>query len=127
MTNYISLSEVLQIHEKLINSFGGSTGIRDMGLLQSAIHRPEATFGGVDLYTSIYLKSAALLESLILNHPFFDGNKRTAISSTAYFLKKNSIVLRLPRNESIAYILDINNHKLSFKQIKEWIQKYSAT
>ena len=73
----ISLKEVLYLHEQSIKDFGGSHGIRDHGLLESAIERPNATFGGEELYPTIFLKAAALLESIVKNHPFVDGNKRT--------------------------------------------------
>lgn len=73
----MSLEEVLRIHEVLIHEFGGSLGIRDLGALESAIFRPHATFGGIDLYDTPAKKAAAILESIVKNHPFIDGNKRT--------------------------------------------------
>jgi len=74
----ILVKEVLQIHELLINGFGGSSGIRDLAGLESSLKRPFQTFDGVELYPSPIQKAAALLESLLMNHPFMDGNKRTA-------------------------------------------------
>ena len=78
---YISIDEVVAIHFELINQFGGSQGMRDFGLLHSAVERSRASFGGEDLYPDIFSKAAALLHSLILNHPFIDGNKRTSYVS----------------------------------------------
>src|SRR5438309_3746270 len=73
----ILLEDVLTLHEFSIKDFGGSRGIRDIGLLESAIARPFQTFGGEELYKTPFDKAAALGESLIINHPFVDGNKRT--------------------------------------------------
>src|SRR5688572_20333207 len=78
---YLSPQQVLAIHDQMIKRFGGSSGIRDVGLLESAVARPKATFDGNDLYPSIFQKAAALLQSLLKNHPFVDGNKRTALTS----------------------------------------------
>ena len=69
----ISIEEVIRLHELSIKFFGGSSGVRDTEMLESALARPFQTFGGVELYESIFEKSAALLESLIKNHPFVDG------------------------------------------------------
>lgn len=72
----ISIDDILELHSKSIRDFGGSSGIRDLGLLESAIARPFQTFEGKYLYETVFEKAAALGESLIKNHPFFDGNKR---------------------------------------------------
>jgi death-on-curing protein len=81
---YLSATQVLFVHSRLIDTTGGAHGIRDLGLLQSAVSRPKATFGGKDLYPDIFHKAAALMESLVKNHPFIDGNKRTAITSRVF-------------------------------------------
>ena len=73
----IELRDVLNIHNILIDKFGGSKGVRDQDSLESAIHRPFATFDNQDLYPTPADKSAAILESILINHPFVDGNKRT--------------------------------------------------
>ena len=73
----ITLKEALVIHELAIKKFGGSYGIRDMNLLESAIQRPNATFDGIDLYPNPVSKAAGMIESIVKNHPFSDGNKRT--------------------------------------------------
>ena len=72
----ILIEDVLMIHENSIKDFGGSRGVRDVGLPESAIARPFQTFGGEDLYPSPFAKAAAVGESLIINHPFIDGNKK---------------------------------------------------
>ena len=73
----IELSHVLHVHEKLLEEFGGGKGIRDLGLLEAAISRPFQTFEKIDLYPSAEEKAAAIIESIVKNHPFIDGNKRT--------------------------------------------------
>ncbi|TSC87590.1 MAG: death-on-curing family protein [Microgenomates group bacterium Gr01-1014_7] len=71
---YLTVVQVLFIHDQMVKRFGGSFGVRDLGLIESAVARPEASFDGQDLYTNIFDKAAALLQSLLKNHPFVDGN-----------------------------------------------------
>ncbi len=85
----ISIREVQDIHTTLIEHFGGSHGIRDINGLESALARPFQTFENKELYTSIIEKAASLLESMIINHPFVDGNKRTGYVLTRLFLVSN--------------------------------------
>ena len=89
MTVTLSAQQVLFIHARLIEATGGEHGVLDLGLLQAAVARPQATFDGADLYASLFQKAAALMESLAQNHPFVDGNKRTAITAAALFLLQN--------------------------------------
>jgi len=86
---YLSPEQVLFLHNRLIQETGGAHGIRDLSMLLSALGRPQASFGGNDLYAEIFSKGAALLDSLVRNHPFVDGNKRTAITATTLFLSLN--------------------------------------
>lgn len=129
MTVFIGIDEVIATHEQMIELYGGRDAIRDFTLLHSAVERAKATFGGVDLYPTIFDKAAALIQSLILNHPFDDGNKRTAITSCARFLYLNGYSLGrdllLPKNKSIQFTLDIDSHKLSFEGIINWLKKHS--
>ena len=83
--NYISITQVLFIHMRLIAETGGSPGIRDIGLLAAAVARPQATFDAQDLYPDIFTKTAALMDSLVRNHPFVDGNKRVGITAAGIF------------------------------------------
>jgi death on curing protein len=93
--NFLFLSEVLRLHEDVIASFGGSLGIRDEGLLESALAQPQATFGGEFLHATIYEQAAAYLYHLAMNHPFIDGNKRTAFAVMDTFLRLNGYQLSL--------------------------------
>lgn len=122
---YLTAEQALFIHSRLIDETGGSHGIRDLGLLQSAVLRPMATFGGKDLYPDIFQKAAALMESLIKNHPFIDGNKRTAISSTGIFLRINGYSLETSQKELEDFTLRIATGKISFNDAEKWFKKYS--
>ena len=124
MVRYLGIDEVMVIHEVMINLFGGRMPIHDFTLLHSAVERPKATFGGIDLYPTVFEKAAALIQSLILNHPFDDGNKRTAITSCAAFLAFNGWKLDLPLDESIQFTLDIDSHKLSFEGTVVWLERH---
>lgn len=122
---YLTAEQVLFIHSRLIDETGGSHGIRDVGLLQSAIAKPMATFGGEDLYSDIFQKAAALMESLIKNHPFIDGNKRTAISSTGIFLRINGYSLETSQKELEDFTLNMATGKASLDDAAKWFKQYA--
>ena len=88
---YLTLIEVLELHRRIIEQSGGALGIRDFGLLESAIAQPRMTFGGEELYSSLIEKSAALGFSIIMNHPFVDGNKRTGHAAVETLLILNGM------------------------------------
>jgi len=125
MIYYLTIDEVLFIHEIMISLYGGRGDIHDFTMLHSAIERPKATFGGKDLYPTIFEKGAALIQSLILNHPFDDGNKRTAITAAARFFYINGYQLELSLKKSIQFALDIDSQKLSFEEIVSWFKKHA--
>lgn len=116
---------MIAIHDNMVSLYGGSHGIRDLGLVESAIARPQATFGGQDLYPNIFLKAAALFHSLIFNHAFIDGNKRTSITSTARFLSMNGYNLDASDKEFVLFPLKVENKHLSFEEIAKWLKKHS--
>lgn len=122
---YLTAEQVLFIHSRLIDTTGGSHGIRDLGLLQSAVSRPMSTFGGKDLYPDIFQKTAALMESLIKNHPFIDGNKRTAISSAGIFLRINGYSLETSQKELEDFTLNMATGKASFADAVKWFKQYA--
>lgn len=124
-TQFISLDEVLAIHENMVDLYGGSHGIRDLGLIQSAIARPASSFGGEDLYPTLFEKSAALFHSLMFNHAFVDGNKRTTISVTARFLTLNGYELNVSEKEFVAFPLRVENQHLDLEEISSWLKKNS--
>ena len=122
---YLTAEQVLFIHSRLIDETGGVHGLRDLGLLQSAVSRPKATFGSEDLYPDICHKAAALMESLIKNHPFIDGNKRTAITSAGIFLQRNGYILETAQRELEQFTLSVVTGKASFEDAVKWFRKYS--
>ena len=121
---YLTPQQILAIHDRMIKLFGGSNGIRDVGLLESAAARPQASFDGEDLYETIFEKAAALLHSLLKNHPFVDGNKRTAVSSTGIFLKINKYKFINTHEKELEFALKVENESLSFEEIAKWLKKH---
>lgn len=93
MIRYLSIEQVLEMHDAFIEKFGGLQGIRDMNLLLSAIETPKATMFGNDLYPTVYDKAAAYLFHIVQNHPFNDGNKRTGFGATYLFLRANKTLI----------------------------------
>ncbi len=93
--NFVSKSMVLSIHARQIERFGGTPGVRDEGLLESALAQPQATFGGQFLHSTISEQAAAYLYHIAMNHPFIDGNKRTAFAVMDTFLRLNGCALNL--------------------------------
>lgn len=122
---YLSLDEVLAIHDAMIESYGGSFGIRDLGLIQSALARPQASFAGEDLYPTILDKAAALFHSLMFNHAFADGNKRTTVTATARFLYINGYELDVDQKELVSFPLKVENQHLDIEEIAKWLKEHT--
>ncbi|OGG01644.1 hypothetical protein A2W14_07140 [Candidatus Gottesmanbacteria bacterium RBG_16_37_8] len=122
-TEYIKIEEIVAIHERMIEIGGGREGIRDFTLLHSACERPKATFSGQLLYSNIWFQAAALIQSLIRNHPFNDGNKRTGYFSTVRFLNLNGYELEAKKKQIIGFTLSIDIKKLNVEQISSWLKK----
>jgi death on curing protein len=126
MTAYLTAEQVLFIHARLITETGGVHGVRDFGLLLSAVARPQATFDGEDLYPNLFLKAAALLESLVGNHAFVDGNKRTAITSTGLFLRINGYRLTANNQQLEAFTLQCAQRLIPLEQMALWLKSHST-
>ena len=124
---YLTPEQVLFIHARLIAETGGESGIRDLGLLQSAVARPQATFDGDELYSDIYHEASALLESLINNHPFVDGNKRTGITASAMFLQINGYSLIASNQELESFVLAVASGEQTIESIAAWLQSHCKT
>lgn len=114
---------ILRLHELSIKEYGGSHGLRDEGLMESAIARPYQTFGGDDLYPTAIEKAAAIAESVIINHPFVDGNKRTGFLAMLAVLNEADIVLTAQKDEIYSFVIDISTGSKSFDVIVEWLKK----
>jgi death-on-curing protein len=122
----ILLEDILKVHKASIEDFGGAHGIRDEGLLSSALARPFQTFAGKDLYPSILEKAAALGESLIINHPFVDGNKRTGILALLTLLLDQGIKLHASGDELYEFVINISTGALRFEEIVSWLSNRIA-
>jgi death-on-curing protein len=122
----ITKSMIIQLHELSINKYGGSKGIRDIGLMESAIARPYQTFGGLDLYPSVFEKAAALAESIIINHPFVDGNKRTGYLAMLAILENEHTFLNASNDELYNLVIEISTGQIRFDQIVVWLKENSS-
>jgi len=119
---YLTSAEVLLIHARLIQRTGGVSGVRDVGLMESAVARPQATFGQNDLYPDVWSKAAALMHSLIKNHPFVDGNKRTALTATAMFLELNDYTLAASNDAVLAFTMHVAVDRVERTEMAEWLK-----
>lgn len=122
---YLTPAQVLFIHARLIAETGGAPGVRDLNLLASAVARPQATFEGVDLYPDIVRKAAALMESLVRNHPFIDGNKRTGITAAGLFLRVNGRRLTADNAEVERFTLAVARSEVTLDDITSWFEQQS--
>jgi death-on-curing protein len=117
----ITKEEVFLIHNEVIRLYGGSNGIRDIGGLESAIARPYQTFDGNEMYPACFEKAAAIGESIIMNHPFVDGNKRTGYVLMETLLRLDGIKIVAGNEELYSFVLKISTGELKFEQIVDWI------
>ncbi|MFM9841187.1 MAG: type II toxin-antitoxin system death-on-curing family toxin [Cyclobacteriaceae bacterium] len=120
----ISIEEVEKIHDILIEKFGGAKGIRDKGSLDAAIKRPYQTFDGKDLYSSPVDKAAAIFESIISNHPFIDGNKRTSYVLMRLVLLDSGLDLLANQDEKFDFVIKAAKSELTLNEIKIWIKSH---
>ena len=126
MTLYLTAQQILFIHARLIDTTGGEHGVRDLGLLESAVARPQATFDGEALYPDLFQKAAALMDSLAQNHPFVDGNKRTAITSASLFLLQNGRRLETTNEEVERAAWWVVNERPPLEEIAAWFQEHTV-
>jgi death on curing protein len=126
VTQYLSPEQVLFLHSRMISVTGGAHGVRDLGMLLSALGRPQATFEDRELYPDLFTKTAALMDSLVRNHPFVDGNKRTSITAAGIFLEINSYHLTVENNEMVSFSLACAQSQLSLDEIANWFKQHSA-
>ncbi len=122
---YLTTANVLLLHNMAIDATGGSHGLRDLGLLESAIARPQSGFGNEELYPIIFLKAGALIHSLLRNHAFVDGNKRTSMFAAMTFLELNRYVFTAGQKKVVEFALKVENDKLSVEEIAEWLKKHT--
>jgi death on curing protein len=119
----IASSEILKIHKTLIDSFGGSQGVRDMSGLESALARPFQKYDNKDLYGTTIEKAAALVESLLVNHPFIDGNKRTGYAALRLYLMQNGLDFNNASSVRYDFIISIASGQLKYDGILSWLSQ----
>lgn len=121
---YLTWNQVVEIHRRLIQQSGGAFGIRDEGALESALAQAQMSFGGQDLYPTIAEKASALGFSLVMNHPFVDGNKRVGHAAMEVFLALNGYELDIDVDEQEQVILDLAAGKLLRSEFVEWVRQH---
>src|ERR1700692_2691716 len=120
MTDYLTVAEVLAMHADLIERYGGTQGVRDQGLLEAALYRPQTGY-----YADLVEEAAALWESLSQNHPFLDGNKRTAFAATITFLAINGTRLTAGAGETIDFLTSLyESNQLTFDKLVPWLRNH---
>ena len=120
---FLSRDEALEIHRALLERFGGSEGVRDLGLLESSLYRPQTGY-----YADLAEMAAALFESLIMNHPFVDGNKRVAFFATDVFLRLNGYQLKVDAKSAHTFLIGLlESDCCTFDKLLPWIRKHAIT
>lgn len=122
---YLSEAEVIAINEEMIALYGGLHGVRDLSLLKAAIGRPQLSVMLQDAYPSIFDKAASLFHSIIKNHPFLDGNKRTSLFSAILFLEYNGFEVNFKMKEAVEFTLKAHNDNWALDQIALWFEERS--
>lgn len=125
--NYLYPHQVLYLHKRVVEVSGGSPGVRDQGMLESAIYRPQASFGGADLYPDLFAKAGALGHSIIRNHPFIDGNKRTGFEAMRLMLRMNGWDVKAEEYEKFSFVMQVaSDHSMDEHHIAEWLKARSS-
>ena len=121
---YLSLPEVLYLHEAILSTSGGSKGVRDINALESSLNQPRITFDKKELYPDIISKAAILCFSIIMNHPFIDGNKRTGHAAMETFLILNEYEINADINEQEKIILNLAAGKIERQTFESWLRSH---
>ena len=122
---FLSLGEVLEIHRDQINRYGGDPGIRDLGLLQSALAMPAAGLGGCYLHGDLYEMAAAYLFHIVQNHPFIDGNKRTGAVAALVFLALNAVVIDVEEDVFESVVWAVARGEAAKATVSEFFRKHA--
>ncbi len=123
MIVYLSVEQILALHEALVDAFGGSAGLRDRGALEAAVARPAMTFDGEDLYPDLAAKAAASMQSLVSNHPFADGNKRVGVHAAEFFVERNGQALEADDDELERLTLTVAEGKVAVEALTIWFRQ----
>ena len=122
---YLYPKQVLYLYQQIIQRSGGTVGLRDAGLLESAVYRPQASFGGQDLYPDLFSKAAALGHSIISNHPFVDGNKRVGFEAMRLMLRLNGYDLHASLKVKFDFVLEVAKGELTEQAMADWLKRHS--
>ena len=123
MIVYLTLAQILELHASQLRRYGGGAGLRDRGGLEAAVARPQMTFGGEDLYVDAAAKAAALMHSLVMNHPFVDGNKRVGAHAALLFLRANDFQLGISPSELTEITLTVARGELEAEALAIWLRQ----
>ena len=123
---YLFPRQILYLHRRIIEKTGGSPEVRDLGRLEAAVYRPQATFGGQDLYPDLFSKAAALGHSLIQNHPMLDGNKRLGLEAMRLMLRLNGHDLATSQEEKYDFTLRVATGQLDAPAMAQWLENRSV-
>jgi death-on-curing protein len=121
---YLSIAEVLALHQQILERWGGSSGVRDAGALESAVAQPRMSFGGEELYPELATKAAAFCFSLVLNHPFVDGNKRIGHAAMEVFLRLNGYEIDAHVDEQEHVMLRLADGKFGRDDLVDWVRRH---
>lgn len=121
-----TIENVLLLHQKMIDATGGAPGVRDLSLIESALSRAEAAFGGVEAHPGIFAKAAAVGCGLTQNHGFVDGNKRIGMATMLLILRRNGVCLSYTQEELIALGLSVAQGLADVQQLAAWIEAHTA-
>jgi death on curing protein len=124
---FLSLRQVLDLHRMQLESFGGSAGVRDLGLLESAMGNVEATFGGQYLHQTMYEMGAAYLYGICRNHPFVDGNKRTAAAAALTFFEINQIEIEALEDDLYDLVIGVAEGRISKDAVASFFEAHSSS
>jgi len=122
----LTFEMVLELHRLSLEQFGGMEGVRDIGLLSSAVNAPFAGIGDMDFYPDVIDKAAVLVRGLVQNHPFFDGNKRTGYFALRYFLELNGYSITASEDEKYDFIMAIASGQMDVPAITAWLKQHAA-
>ena len=121
---FLTHDDIIESHQNQIDTYGGSHGIRDIGLLESAIAQPEASFGGQYLHADIFEMAAAYIYHLVMNHPFVDGNKRVGLEAALIFLEINNENLKASDQELVDLVLKTTAGQVGKREIAEFFRSH---
>jgi death on curing protein len=126
VTVYLSIEQIEELHELQVERFGGAPGLRDRGALEAAAARPAMTFGGEDLYPDIPAKAAALMHSLVMNHPYVDGNKRIGVNAAEFFFELNGYRLEATNEELEEVTLVVARGEMDAEPLAIWFRQRTS-